>query len=34
MDTDFLNWIERQQGRQYELHSRPGWGGSARSWTK
>ena len=22
MDTDFLKWMDRQQGRQYELHSR------------
>lgn len=22
MDTDFLNWIDSQQGRQYELHAR------------
>jgi ornithine--oxo-acid transaminase len=22
MDTDFLQWIDRQQGRQYELHAR------------
>src|ERR1700684_3061838 len=22
MDTDFLKWMDRQQGRQYELHAR------------
>ena len=22
MDTDFLEWIDRQQGRQYDLHAR------------